>query len=119
MCSLCSRRSKRLITELVMFRLCYKNVVQPSITSTFVKNFRNCFAFFYSSDLHSLFHDFHTSLILLILIDLPSNVFTGITTLKYKIIALAFVSYLRISVVRASQRRGLDSCRGPIVDKLF
>ena len=55
-----------------------------------------------------------------ILIDLPSNLFAGITTLKYTIITLALVSYLRSSVVRAlhRHRQGVGSipARGPIVD---
>ena len=58
-----------------------------------------------------------------ILIDLPSNLFTGITTLNYTIITLALVSYLRSLVVRAlhRHRKGVGSITagGPIVDEFF
>ena len=58
-----------------------------------------------------------------ILIDLPSNLFAGITTLNYTIITLALVSYLRSSVVRAlhRHRKGVGSipAGGPIVDEFF
>ena len=58
-----------------------------------------------------------------ILIDLPSNLFAGITTLKYTIITLALVSYLRSSVVRAlhRHRKGVGSipAGGPVVDEFF
>ena len=58
-----------------------------------------------------------------ILIDLPSNLFAGITTLNYTIITLALVSYLRSSVVRAlhRHRKGAGSipAGGPIVDEFF
>ena len=58
-----------------------------------------------------------------ILIDLPSNLFAGITTLNYTIITLALVSYLCSSVVRAlhRHRKGVGSipAGGPIVDEFF
>ena len=58
-----------------------------------------------------------------ILIDLPSNLFAGITTLKYTIIRLALVSYLRSSVARALYRHrkgvGLIPAGGPVVDEFF
>ena len=58
-----------------------------------------------------------------VLIDLPSNLFAGTTTLNYTIITLALVSYLRSSVVRAlhRHRKGVGSipAGGPIVDEFF
>ena len=58
-----------------------------------------------------------------ILIDLPSNLFAGITTPKYTIITLALVGHLRNSVVRAlhRHRKGVGSipAGGPWVDEFF
>ena len=51
------------------------------------------------------------------------NLFAGITTLKYTLITLALVSYLRSLVVRAvhQHRTGVGSipAGGPIVDEFF
>ena len=57
------------------------------------------------------------------LIDLPSNLFARIPSLKYTIITLALVSYLHSSVVRALHRHrkgvALIPAGGPVTDEFF
>ena len=87
--------------------------------------FRNVYDCLHSSLKHIYPSEFTLSRVKChkILIDLPSNQFAGTTTLKYTIITLALVSYLRSSVVRAlfRHRKVVNSipARGPIVDEVF